>query len=569
MRDDRSIQRSHQSARGFTLTELMVAVVVLLVIILAVGRIFGTASEVVKKGEASANILQETAAIEQLLRSDLDRISDQGFLLVQCVAVDNDVMAQNGGGQLLDPTLPPDHVFRCDQIVFVTDDLAISRQTQTMGQFVEKQPDAQGYVDYLDQTRPTPQSTASVLYYGHGIQFPFLPQNLAWPVDLYSGQGEVTVQPWFRPNPGQGRLDFQRWPGGQNAGLFNATQPPAPQWTLARQDTLLADDYDGDRTHYLSKRTPTGLYRNAAAEFFDPVMESGRVDVLSSDIGRLRNDIRGLSGQAIADFLADYRPRAEKRPPTLDKSDVLLVGNVLASNCSSFVVDWTWADGVGRDLELDLAASPLGSLAGAMRGVSHRGGSRSTVGNEVGFTVTEASGGSPWFGLGGGGTGNPNADVARAREWVGNDPPDGTSRFVDRTVRFHAPLVYDPGNQIYQGASPPAGGVSLPGATLDPNVPAEIEGFVDTSIPGVRRYRAYFGLNGKEPFVRDGSGSVITTASFGDQGGWPFFRQDYTPWPSALRITATFHDPRGAIEGGRTLQFVIPLPERVQDLPES
>ena len=43
---------------GFTLTELMVAVVVLLVIILAVGRIFGTASEVVKAGEANADILQ-------------------------------------------------------------------------------------------------------------------------------------------------------------------------------------------------------------------------------------------------------------------------------------------------------------------------------------------------------------------------------------------------------------------------------------------------------------------------------------------------------------------------------
>ena len=55
--------RPSRRSLGFTLTELMVAVVVLLVIILAVGRIFGTASDVVKAGEANANILQEISEI--------------------------------------------------------------------------------------------------------------------------------------------------------------------------------------------------------------------------------------------------------------------------------------------------------------------------------------------------------------------------------------------------------------------------------------------------------------------------------------------------------------------------
>jgi hypothetical protein len=77
-----------------------------------------------------------------------------------------------------------------------------------------------------------------------------------------------------------------------------------------------------------------------------------------------------------------------------------------------------------------------------------------------------------------------------------------------------------------------------------------------------------FGLNGREPFVRDGENRPMTTASFTGGAPWPVYRSDYTPWPSALRITATFHDPQGAIEGGRTLQFTIPLPQRVQDLPE-
>ena len=132
-----SSSRVHAVRGAFTLTELLVSIVVLLVVILAVGRIFGTASTVVKNGEANADILQETSAVEQLIRNDLARISDEGFLIIQCIGVRNDVMASLGGGSLLDPTKPADHIFRCDQMAFVADDLAISRQTQTMGDFTE------------------------------------------------------------------------------------------------------------------------------------------------------------------------------------------------------------------------------------------------------------------------------------------------------------------------------------------------------------------------------------------------------------------------------------------------
>jgi prepilin-type N-terminal cleavage/methylation domain-containing protein len=561
MTDVHVFDREVAVRRAFTLTELLVAVVVLLVIILAVGRIFGTASKVVKNGEATANILQETTAFEQLIRNDLSRISDEGFLMVQCVAVRNDA-----SGQLLDPTLPADHIFRCDQIAFVADDLTISRQTQSMGQFVENGIDGQGFVDYLGQTLPTPQSTASVLYYGHGLQFPYLPQNLGFAADpLWPSNGGPAIQPWFRPAPGQDRIELQRWPQGSSApGTYNGTQPPAPEWTLARQETLLADDYDAAADHYMSRRTAAGIYRNAASNFFDDAMRSGRVDVLSNDVGRLRDAIRNFGPQGLANVLLNYRPRAEKRPPTLDKSDVLLTTNVLAMNCSNFVVDWTWSDGVGRELELDL--DPDRNLKGAIRGVSHRGGVRPAVGGESGSVITEAAGRMPWFGLGAM-WGNPDNQVLAASELVGLD-------FYNAPVRLHAPIAYHPGNQIFRGgpiASTPFG----PGSNTVPQVLAFIEqqsasgNYVDQPFPGVWRYRAFFGLNGKEPFVRDGENRPMTTAAF-EGGGppWPIYRSDYTPWPSALRITATFHDPQGAIEGGRTLQFTIPLPQRVQDLPE-
>lgn len=566
--------RPSRRSLGFTLTELMVAVVVLLVIILAVGRIFGTASDVVKAGEANANILQEISAVEQLMRNDLDRISDEGFLVVQCVAVRNDIMNSLGGGQLLDPTLPANHIFRCDQIAFVADDLAISRRTQGMGAFEEG-----GAVSaptlYTGETAPTPQSTASLVYFGHGFQLPFLSQNLGYQADpLWPSNGGSVIQPWFRPSPGQQRIDLQRWPQGNFAGTANGSQPPARNWTLARQEVLLADDYDGQDGHYMSQSF-AGINANAAPNdidgdgfgdgpFASDAMRCGRVDVLSTDLGRLRDAYRRIGPTGLANQLFNYRPRAEKRPPTLDKSDVLLTANVLGGNCSSIVVDWSWADGTGREVDLDLDLDPNREFAGAVRGVSHRGGIRNATGFESGDVVGEATGSLPWFGLGSV-YGNPNTDVDSAASFLGN------GNFYGSPVRFHAPIAYDPDNPIFAGgpaASAPFGPGSSTVPLAIPTIEANDVGVViEQPVPGLWRYRAVFGLNGKEPYVRDGEGRPMNVAPIGGTP-WPVHRTDYTPWPSALRITATFHDPNNSIEGGRTVQFTLPLPRRVQDLPE-
>ena len=267
--------------------------------------------------------------------------------------------------------------------------------------------------------------------------------------------------------------------------------------------------------------------------------------------------------------LLNYRPRAEKRPPTLDKSDVLLTTSVLASNCSNFVIDWTWSDGVGRELELDFDPNPDRNLQGMIRGVSHRGGYRSGVGNEP-DEVVEASLPQPWFGFADNSSdsGNPNLDVTFASAYLGG------SSFYDREVRLHAPLAYHPYNSIFNILAAPGDAEVFNGTgSFRPRAVSNIEGssVVDqpfgSSVP-VYRYRAYFGLNGKEPFIRDGAGRPITQAATGGEP-WPIYRTDYTPWPSAVRISATFHDNRDAIEGGRLVQFTIPLPARVQDLPEN
>ena len=588
--------------RGFTLTELLVAVVVLLVVILAVGRIFSTTSVVVRTGEASSRVLQEITAIEQLVRKDFSHISSDGFLLVQCVAVRNDVMESLGGGDLLDPSQPADHIIRCDQVAFIADDIAIGSRTSGMAAFTE----GGGSTGSLyTGTEPTPQTTTSLIYLGHGYQLPFLPRSLDEPLDpLWPSNGGQVLHPWYRPLPSDAskRIQLQRWPSGATyPGQYNGSQPPVKEWALSRQELLIADDYDGEPDFYMASSF-ADQNRNAAAEYFDDTMRSSRVEILSSDLARLREVIRNNGPQGVADGVLNYRPRSEKSPPTLKREDVLMASNVLGSNCSSFVVDWTWGEGVGRDLGLDL--DPNRKLRGAVRGVSASGGTRPGIGgeNEV---ITEAGvGASPWFGLGNiqpgnvepilDNYGNPNLDVTTATTILLDDEGD----FYDRGMRFYPPIDYDPGCGIFGGQAPPEGlpqgdgsvvlpdgGVIPNGATLFPRVVENIEGadianldlesVVDRpfglEVP-IWRYRAFFGLNGDEPFVRDGTRRPVSIISSGGDGQgprpWPVYRSDYTPWPSALRITATFGDPKGAIEGGRQVQFVIQLPQRVQDLPE-
>ncbi len=65
--------------KGFTLLELMVAVVVLLAIMISVGRIFSTTSDISASGRAISETLQQGVAIEQQLREDISNLSREGF----------------------------------------------------------------------------------------------------------------------------------------------------------------------------------------------------------------------------------------------------------------------------------------------------------------------------------------------------------------------------------------------------------------------------------------------------------------------------------------------------------
>ena len=92
---------------------------------------------------------------------------------------------------------------------------------------------------------------------------------------------------------------------------------------------------------------------------------SSRVDVVAADLPRIQlsllnycdlnnDDITDTcppSSAALGQLLRRYWPRAEKRPLALDQSDAMTTMSTLAGNCSSFKVDWVWANGTGSETE--------------------------------------------------------------------------------------------------------------------------------------------------------------------------------------------------------------------------
>ncbi len=228
-----------RSSRAFTLAELMVAVLILIVVIVATSRMFGTVSKVTGVGQAGAAVLQEAAAIERQIRSDFERLSREGFFVIRCVAVPNDVNL-NSGGALLNPSLPSNAIIRADQLLF----FAHGVQTiQTLGGAAGVSRKGQG--------------TVSRIYYGPAFQLPEadavpIPDPTAVYVEAQDPRvqtGDPVLVPWYRGPHDMVRTVFQNDPAGSpanytttNDGSIDATQPPASRWLLARHAVVLVGD---------------------------------------------------------------------------------------------------------------------------------------------------------------------------------------------------------------------------------------------------------------------------------------------------------------------------------------
>ena len=321
--------------RAFTVVELMVAVVVLLAVIIATSKIFNTASKVSSAGEATADVLQQATVVEEQLRRDLNAICRDGYMAIQCVAVRNDVnqvTTGNANAPLVNPQLASDAIIRCDQLVFFTAGTEVSARWAGPGDLVN----AGG----------GQQARSARVYYGHGVQFPGLPNdplsdppgsNPASPtrplitgVTPTPGNVRLTpITPWTWFDPVTYRLGWRFSGSTQASGgpRVTANQPECRQWVLARKAVLLADD--GGRPIYYpepanltlaqqigpssapsifgdrSYTAPTGtdaqwIYQefrdrnripSSANLIPSPTLQSGWTDIAASDLDKVRRVI--------------------------------------------------------------------------------------------------------------------------------------------------------------------------------------------------------------------------------------------------------------------------------------
>ena len=661
--------------RAFTVVELLIAVVVMLAVIIATSKIFNTASKVSSTGEANADVLQQGTVIEEQMRRDLERLCRDGYMAIQCVAVRNDVnqvISPSANAPLLNPQLDANAILRCDQIVFFTAGTETSARWAGPGDLVS--------------SGGGQQSRGARVYYGHGVQFPSLPNDptsnppgsnpnsVIKPIitgvsPAPSGVKQVVPWTWFDPLTYQ--LGWQYGTTTQTAGpRVLANQPEARQWVLARKSVLLSDD--GGRPIYYPEpsnltvagtqgpssapsifgdRSNTGAAGSDPSYFQEmrdrnrislstnlipsPVMQSGWVDVAASDFGKVRREIsptlrlqtplpvgggavtlssmsvpfntpgNGIapitwpvgagapiwpSGSAIVavgnnmdpgaiNGFSTQRdrimrgtfgipattnisntfgllgwPRSEKSIGNTDRKSEMLTSPTLVTNCSTFQVDWTWEPLTGRQTDssgavlpvtarLSIGAAPTYAITPTittlLRGYEPFADSWPANADDPTQRVRQ----QPWFGFPDSGDGtvvipaSQQLGVALAQDTaVMPDVPNGGSTTTTVRTNFHMRAVA----QAIEGTA---------GAAA--NSPAAIQAPFGAGVP-VRVYTAVFGFNQDEAYAVTPDGFVVA-------------REDYTPWPTQIRVTATIHDPRLVLDRGREFQFVLDVPKRRKD----
>ncbi|MBL9149142.1 MAG: type II secretion system protein [Phycisphaerae bacterium] len=535
IRAARLARRASVERRGFTLTELLVAIGVLVVVIVATARIFGTVAKVTGAGEANANLLQSAQAIERQFRDDIYRISRDGYLVIESIAVANNV--NGAGAPLLNPQLPPNAILRADRLVFFVDGPTSS--TQFAGsQQLEIAAGASGERKY---SIPNPQAGATRVYWGHGVQVPAVKRDstLAQADPFPELSNQRGLYPWtFDFNNDGPDLSMQKWDTGTFVKDVNGTQPSASSWILARQPILLADDgvngflfYNRvnpsspdnppsnnrkNSTRYLWADDPTG-----SGNTYDPGPMSSRVDISGHTLDKLRADVTNFGANGIGPTRSNMLrvlnnpaspfpmrfPRVENVAPSMNRADQMLTNPAIALGCSSFAVEWTWDDGTGRVID-------------------------PSTGQPVDPTPANPNSGDEWVGL----------------HYVSNEQPWFGMPNVERNVLpLSSAFVYD------GSCGQPGTDWGCIGAPIYPQV---IEGTPVTQsyagMPGVVVYRAVFGYNRDRAYVENPTTGVRVVSP--DVG--------YTPWPTALRITMTLTDPLQRFAEGRTFQFVVDLPRR-------
>ena len=283
-------------------------------------------------------------------------------------------------------------------------------------------------------------------------------------------------------------------------------------------------------------------------------------------------------------------PRAERAAPSMSRGDAMLVAPTLSGNCSSFQVDWTWKPGTGKVSAFDgspmVASIVLPDGSGGVRrytdmampglltsrfpaspspptvGRPKGGGSAGVPATADDPLVNNPLHRIPWFGI-------PDSLLPPAQRsgvtmlsggLVTSKATSLAAMTGTNPVAAWPITVLDPAKVATLAANTAAAADLKSVAVAAPPIDvARIEGTngllrpLGASVP-VFVYQAIFGFNGSEPVHMDHRHSRDETVSMSEM------RNDYTPWPTALRFTMTLHDPKLSLSAGRTFQFVVDLP---------
>jgi hypothetical protein len=245
-------------------------------------------------------------------------------------------------------------------------------------------------------------------------------------------------------------------------------------------------------------------------------------------------------------------PRSEKGIGNTDRKSEMLMSPTLVTNCSSFQVDWTWEPLTGRQTDASGALVPASA--------------RLSIGGAPAFTVTstpstilrgyEPFASAPWAAN----SDDPSQQV-RPQPWFGF-PDVGGGITIPASQQLGVTLAQDLAvmPDVARGSSGTdrtnlhmrAVAQAIEGvAGAAPNSPAAVSAPYGAGVP-IRTYTAVFGFNQDEAYTVTPDGYVVA-------------RDDYTPWPTQIRVTCTVHDPRLVLDRGRDFQFVLDVPKRRKD----
>ncbi len=221
MRTDRNDRTAPPVARGFTLSEIIVAIGLLAIVGVVIGTIFASVGDTVTQGREVSNLNRFVARVERTMRRDFENmVRENGFMVIR----NETTNLYNGSNPLALPvaltvTDSAPRARRIDEIMFFSRGEFSSRRTPLHPDMIAR-------------------SDVARVYYGHGQQ---MPEDFGGDPD-----NPVYTTPYARPRVDESNTQFPDTRLGQpsSLGVINPNEF-ASDWALLRHVTLLVPRQTG------------------------------------------------------------------------------------------------------------------------------------------------------------------------------------------------------------------------------------------------------------------------------------------------------------------------------------